>query len=320
VSRSRDSDARDVRDVRAHHGADTRSRGPRSGHRHRSKDRPRDWAREPIRDRPTRHVELPTRGLTLPRTPEREPVEADGRAYRLRESETRILATVGAFRVVPVADLEPRRTGREPWNGDFQALVEQRLIERKTVVINREPTPIVALTRDGQRLLDAHQDPRPDGRHQRYHAGFVKPREVAHDAQAYRLYQAEAARIEDAGGRVSRVVLDYELKRDYQTFLHRKDRPKDVTNDEDMRTFAAERALPIIDDHLELPDLRIEYETRDGDFQVRDVELVTQHYSRGQLAGKSRAGFALYRAMGGARHGGKAGGTPFDPHYLELLT
>jgi hypothetical protein len=320
MSRSRDSD---VRDVRAHRGADTRTRGTgdsRPRHRNRSKDRPRDWAREPIRDRPTRHVELPARGLTLPRTPARESVEVEGRAYRLRESETRILATVGAFRVVPVADLEPRRTGRETWNGDFQALAEQGLIERKTVVINREPTPIVALTRDGQRLLEAHQDPRPDGRHQRYHAGFVKPREVAHDAQAYRLYQAEAARIEDAGGRIGRVVLDYELKRDYQTFLHRKDRPEGVTNDDDMRTFAGERALPIIDDHLELPDLRIEYETREGGFEVRDVELVTQHYSRGQLAGKSRAGFALYRSIGGARNGGKAGGTPFDPHYLELYT
>jgi hypothetical protein len=320
MSRSRDSD---VREGRAPHAGGTRPRGtrdPRPRHRHRSQDRPRDWAREPIRERPTRHVELPARGLTLPRTPTREPVDAGDRVYQLRESETRILATVGAFRVVPVTDLELGGAGRDMWHSDFQELARQGLIERKTVVINREPTPIVALTRDGQRLLEAHQETRTDGRHQRYHAGFVKPREVAHDAQLYRLYQAEAARLEDAGGRVSRVVLDYELKRDYQTFLHRKDRPEDVTNEDDMRTFATERALPIIDDHLELPDLRIEYETRDGGYDVRDVELVTQHYSRGQLAGKSRAGFALYRAVGGARNGGKAGGTPFDPHYLELLT
>jgi hypothetical protein len=313
MSRSRDPD------VRAHYSAGARKRGKdhsRPRHRHRSKDRPRDWAREPIRDRPTRHVELPTRGLTLPRTPEREPVEADGRTYWLRESETRILATVGAFRVVPVADLEPRRTGRETWNGDFQALAEQGLIERKTVVINREPTPIVALTRDGQRLLEAHQAPRPDGRHQRYHAGFVKPREVAHDAQAYRLYQAEAARIEDTGGRVSRVVLDYELKRDYQRFLNRQDRDDEPDLRTDRLAFGEAHDLPIIKGHLELPDLRIEYETPDGRLAHRDVELVTEHYSRGQLAGKARAGFARYRTSGGRN---RQGGTPFDPRHLERL-
>ena len=41
-----------------------------------------------------------------------------------------------------------------------------------------------------------------------------------------------------------------------------------------------------------LPDLRIEYETPDGRLEHRDLELVTEHYSRGQLAGKTRAGFA----------------------------
>jgi hypothetical protein len=71
-----------------------------------------------------------------------------------------------------------------------------------------------------------------------------------------------------------------------------------------------------------LPDLRIEYETAEGRLESRDVELVTEHYSRGQLAGKARAGFALYRAAGpGRRHGGSAhtGGTPLDPHHLERL-
>ncbi len=47
----------------------------------------------------------------------------------------------------------------------------------------------------------------------------MKPRELSHDAQLYRLYQAEAGRLEDEGGRITRVVLDYELKREYQTFL-----------------------------------------------------------------------------------------------------
>ena len=43
----------------------------------------------------------------------------------------------------------------------------------------------------------------------------------------------------------------------------------------------------------------------------RDVELVTEHYSRGQLAGKSPKR-DLYRCIGPA--GSRTGGTPLDPH------
>ena len=151
----------------------------------------------------------------------------------------------------------------------------------------------------------------------------MKPREIAHDSQLYRLFQAEAARIEAEAGRVERVVLDYELKRDYQTFLNRADRPADLTQEDDVAAFAAEAKLPVVDGHLELPDLRIEYETADGRTEYRDVELVTEHYSRSQLAGKSAAGFALYRAAGAGAargQGGRRGGTPFDPHHLERLS
>ncbi len=44
------------------------------------------------------------RGLTLPRGEEREVVEFRRREYSLTGSETRALATVGAFRVVSPAD------------------------------------------------------------------------------------------------------------------------------------------------------------------------------------------------------------------------
>ena len=143
----------------------------------------------------------------------------------------------------------------------------------------------------------------------------MKPRELPHDAQVYRLFRAEAGRIETEGGRVVRVVLDYELKRDYQQYLNRPDRPADATLEQDRRAFAEAHDLPVVRDHLELPDLRIEYETADGRLEHRDVELVTEHYSRGQLAGKAQAGFVMYRSGGG---GGGRGG-PFDPRHLERL-
>jgi hypothetical protein len=259
--------------------------------------------------------------LSLPTGRTREPVKVRDQMHLLRESESRTLATIGAFRVVRADDLQRAPTSRDAWSGDLRALAEQGLVQMRTVEVNRESTAVVVLSKGGKRLLEAHRVP-DDRRAQEFHAGLVKPREIAHDSQLYRLYQAEAARIEAEGGRVSRIVLDYELKRDYQTFLNRADRPKDQDRREDMEAFAADSKLPIVDGHLELPDLRIEYEMADGRLEYRDVELVTEHYSRGQLAGKSTAGFALYRAAGAGRPRGQAarpGGTPHDPHHLERL-
>ena len=264
---------------------------------------------------------VPMDRLVLPRGPDREPVRVRDHVYRLRESEARMLATVGVFRVVRAADVQPGDAARNAWSGDLRALSDQGLLEHRTVEINRESTAVVVLTKAGKELLDAHQHA-GSGRAQTFHAGLVKPREIAHDSQLYRLFQAEAERIEADGGRVTRVVLDYELKREYQTFLNRPGREDDTDRADDLEAFAARSGLPIVDGHLELPDLRIEFEMTDGRLEYRDVELVTEHYSRGQLAGKSAAGFALYRAAGaGKPRGGSSrrGGTPFDPHHLERL-
>lgn len=271
---------------------------------------------------PTLRAGLPVDGVTRPRTHMRQPVAMRDRVYLLRDSETQMLATVGTFRVVPAADAAPGSHAPDLWNGDIRNLAEQGLIERKQVVVNGQPTPVLVLTNEGKALLDAHQQSRAAGRRQEYHAGLVKPRELAHDAQLHRLYRAEAARIASQGGRVRRVVLDYELKRDYQKFLNRPDRSETATVDDDRRLFAAQAQLTVVDGRLKLPDLRIEYETPDGRLAWRDVELVTEHYSRGQISGKARAGFSMYRAAGSPGCGRSAtakGGTPVDPHHLEWL-
>jgi hypothetical protein len=261
--------------------------------------------------------------LRLPDTPSREPVDHRGHHYRLTGDEASMLATIGAFRVVPVAELDGRDSFSSARGGAIRQLAEQGLVERKTVVINEQPTAVVVLTRDGQSLLDARQDAGPDGTRQHYHTGLVKARELAHDSQLLRLYETAVVPLEAAGHRIDRVVLDYELKRDYQRFLNRGDRAAGTDGEADMRAFAEARQLPIVDGHLELPDLRIEYETPDGRMEHRDVELVTEHYSRGQLAGKAKAGFALYRATGasGVRGGSaRTGGAPLDPHHLEWVS
>ena len=226
------------------------------------------------------------------------------------------MATVGSFRIVPIRDLGAAR-GHTQGDANVRRLVQAGLLERQTLTIAGRSTPVVALTREGKATLEGT---RAEGetRHQRYHAGFVKPREAAHDAQLHALFEAERRRIEAEGGQPTRVVLDYELKREYQAYLHRKDRPAGESIEEAREAFAAAHGLPIVDEHLELPDLRIEYEDAEGRLQVRDLELVTEHYSRSQLAGKAKAGFVTYRSGSGGGNG-RTGGTPYDPHNLEWL-
>ena len=43
-----------------------------------------------------------------------------------------------------------------------------------------------------------------------------------------------------------------------------------------------------------MPDLRLEYEGPDQQLTKVDLELVTGHYHRGNLAAKAKAGFAMY--------------------------
>lgn len=284
----------------------------------------RDEPQTPKADRATartdagRSFEVPTGSLRLPRTDQREPVTVRDRVYHLRESEARALAVIGTFRVVPETEL--RHLSPASSRADLRSLTEQGLVARSAATVNHQHTPLVVLTPEGKALLDAHVD--AGEARQQYHQGLVKPRELGHDVQLYRLYQMEAARLEHDGGRITRVVVDYELKHDYQTFLHRRDRPEGTGHETDLQAFADAQQLPIVDGHLELPDLRIEYETEDGRAEHRDVELVTEHYSRGHLAGKAQAGFALYRAAGAGRTSGgstRTGGTPLDPHHLEAL-
>jgi len=271
------------------------------------------------RERPESNEHVFTRGLTLPRGDEREPVEFRGRTYAINGSESRALATVGAFRVIDIGDFEAHEHGRDGTHGEWRHLDEQGLVTHSTMTDREGSHHVVSLTREGKDLLNAHATKRSDNRQQAFYAGVVKPRELAHDARLYGVFRKEAQQIEGEGGRVTRVVLDYEVKRDYQQFLNRSDRPADAPAIDDRLAFAQAHDLKVVDGHLQLPDLRIEYETEDGRLEYRDVELVTEHYSRGQVSGKTRAGFTCYRG-GGSGGQSRTGGSPFDPRHLERLS
>ena len=128
-----------------------------------------------------------TRHVDLPRGPERERVRDRDRVYTLRGSESRSLATVGAFRVVSSSDLRNHDGSRASLrSGDLRHLREQGLIETARVPGYRDHA--VALTKAGHSLLERHRDTQPE-RRQTFHSGLVRSREREHDLQVYRAYE-----------------------------------------------------------------------------------------------------------------------------------
>jgi hypothetical protein len=78
----------------------------------------------------------------------------------------------------------------------------------------------------------------------------------------------------------------------------------------------------MLDDSVQFPDLRIEYEWPDGRREIENVEVLTPHYRGAHAAAKAQSGFTCYRG-GGSRVGGASGhtraGRPFDPDLAEFL-
>ncbi len=222
------------------------------------------------------------------------------RGYDLRESEIQTLTDLGKFRVINADDL-----ARHGYGGDkhrmmheTESLVRQGLVEEKQVEISlTKSTRMYTLTKAGRRLM------RGSGRlphdHEIY-SGFVKPREAKHDAELYRVFQKEEDRIERRGGRVRRVLLDFELKKKVNRDLTRLGPQKD---DPDKKHDVAERhGLRVVHGRIPVPDLQIEYEMPDQSIARVNLELTTGDYRPRQLADKARAGFTLYSHGNDASH------------------
>jgi hypothetical protein len=264
-----------------------------------------------------------TRDLDLPRGRERERVHVHERVYELRGSEVRTLATVGAFRVVPETDL--RNADARP--RDLRHLRELGLVQTQPYVVGKTRTMLVTLTERGRSVLEDTRRGRDHDWTQAFYAGISKPRELAHDAQLYRAYLRSADRLVTRGARIRRVVLDDELKRSYQRFLqasNRRRRDSDGRprrNADEIAEWARAHQLPLDDGHVQFPDVRIEYDERDGQPGIEDVEVTTPHYRGAHAAAKGRAGFTRYcgigARLGGASGSSRSGGRGFDPRVAE---
>lgn len=332
----RDSDPREADQSRGRDPDDTRSLGRGGGGSDRqSGDEPsrdaRGDARWPSRDREAperpRDPHVFARHVDLPRGPERERIRDRDRTYTLRGSESRTLATVGAFRVVSSSNLRDHDGSRSNLrSGDLRHLREQGLIETARVPGYRDHA--VALTKAGHTLLERHRDSHPE-RHQTFHAGLVRSREREHDLQVYRAYEKAEQRLRERGARVERVVLDHELKSEYQRWLHEHDRDHDDYDGHPERTaeaiqeWAAEHDLPYFDDEVHFPDLRVEYVEPDGRWDREDIEVVTPHYRGAHSASVARSGFSTYSGLSitisGSTGGGGGGRGGRSPSIIEEL-
>jgi hypothetical protein len=81
--------------------------------------------------------------------------------------------------------------------------------------------------------------------------------------------------------------------------------------------------LPYDDGHVHFPDVRIEYEDRDGRSRHEDIEIVTGHYRGAHAGAVARSGFSCYRTVGGMLGGcastGRRGGSRHPRLAEELL-
>jgi hypothetical protein len=231
------------------------------------------------------------RDLDLPRGEERELVVDRDRVYELNGEDGRTLAAVGAFRVVPERDLDIDHD----IVGHLRA---EGLVE--AVDLGGDERGVV-LTKEGRDLLDAHTLERDHAAPQAFYAGVSRSREIDHDSNLYATYRQEEARLRDEHGGldIRRVVLEQDLKREYQEFLQEPNRNRSDSDgrpnrdEEEIRDWAREHDLPYFDGQVHFPDYRIEYEI-DGRERHEDVELFTPHYRGAHAASRSKTGFRIY--------------------------
>jgi hypothetical protein len=259
----------------------------------------------PKRERIVRH-ELPKEERKRTRAqevrPGRDRLPAIAVDLRLRPEETQMLGEVGRFRVITARDLAETvyHGNRGQMERDLAYLREKNLANTSFINARRdgqnrpvERIQVVTLTEEGRNVLLQTGQFRHD---QEIYVGLVKPREVEHDAQVYRAYLKEWERIEKDGGSNPRVVLDFELKADIQKAIHARQKAEPNEDLSAIKQQVAEQFdLKVIDDSIQIPDLRIEYDLDQGTRSGHsDVEVATAAYHGRHLAAKLQAGFRLY--------------------------
>ena len=209
------------------------------------------------------------------------------------------MADIGTFRTIALSDLtRVRYAGNEKQAlAEVNNLLRQKLLRRS--ISQPDRAVYLTLTPEGHQFLLARNG---QGAHENqvFYHGFVKTRETEHDAAIYQLYQKEAENIIASGGKVTRVILDFELKKSINRKLARLSSLPEDEQEERKSEVANEHGLTVVKGRIQIPDLRLEYEDQDHNPAKVDLELATGHYRHGSLAAKSSAGFKIYASASDA--------------------
>lgn len=216
------------------------------------------------------------------------------RTFHLRDSEVAALIEIAKFRSVRTDDLAEilykGDAGRA--SHDLRNLIAQGLIRRRTLD-GTEKDQLLTVTSAAKQFLERTK-PQGLDTQQTLHHGFVKPREARHDAALYRLFHKAADKITSQGGTKLRVVLDFELKQKIYRELARLKSHPPHDRAKAKEDIAQAHELKVVNGKIPLPDLRIEYETREHEQARVDLELATKDYRGHHVAEKAKAGFSIY--------------------------
>jgi len=217
--------------------------------------------------------------------------QLSGRNYHLNSNQAAILRDVGAFRTITAESLRRHlyQGDAERFKKDLSNLTDQRLV---TVQPDSKGSDrYISLTRNGKGVTESHLR---SNSNQTIYSGIVKKRELRHDAAIYDVYQKEAQKISKSGGTPKRVVLDFELKKDVNRQLSKIQNLPPTERERQRKEIADAHELTIVKGKIQIPDVRVEYESRDQEQCKVDLECVTGHYKADQIAAKAAAGFKLY--------------------------
>jgi hypothetical protein len=187
---------------------------------------------------------------------------------------------------------------------------------------------VVTLTREGLALLEEHRRDCHQSDRQSFYAGVARPRELAHDSRLFAAYVETREGLVSDGRRVRRVVLEQQLKSEYQRFIQEPNRGQRHSagllrrDREAVSKWAKEHDLPVIRGSVRFPDVRIEYECLDGTRGHEDVEIVTGNYRGAHASSTKAAGFKCHgysSARVGGRSSSNRGGRLRDPRLAEEM-
>lgn len=225
-------------------------------------------------------------------------VNQPGRETDLKISLTRgqigTLYEIGRFSVIQKRDfLKHDYRNFKALNYDIKHLLKHNLIKVNVSYTQKHGRiETLSLTQKGEQVLRQLGVIREG---EKIYSGKIRQREqVYHDSKLYSVFQKRAKEILERGGKNIRVYLDRELKEKLNREIQRLKNEERKTLEEAKKIASEKMSLPVVNGKVVLPDMQIEYETRDGETARANIEFATKDYRGDSIKEKATAGFDIY--------------------------